>query len=69
MRKYTFFQKGTTQGCFVEVPSPEYHLSPVKAEVKEDEQKKYLTPRFTITVEDVDESIAAILKAGGKVWE
>jgi hypothetical protein len=34
MRKYTFFQKRSTQGCFVEVPSPEYHLSPAKAKVE-----------------------------------
>lgn len=69
MRKYVLFQKGATQGCFVEVPRPEYHLSPTKTGVEEDEQKQYLTPRFTVTVEDVDESIAAIEKAGGKVWE
>ena len=69
MRKYVLFQKGGTQGCFVEVPRPEYHLSPVNTGVEEGEQKQYLTPRFTVTVEDVDNSIAAIEKAGGKVWE
>jgi predicted enzyme related to lactoylglutathione lyase len=69
MRKYVIFQKGSTQGCFVEVPRPEYHLSPIKTGVEGQEQKQYLTPRFTVTVENVDETIQAIEKAGGSVWE
>lgn len=70
-RKYAFFQKGDTMGFtmgrLVEVPRSEYHLSPINTGLAEMEQKQHLTPRFTLVVENIGETIAAIEKAGERV--
>jgi len=62
---YLMFTKGTTNGGFQKV-SPENFLSP--ALHPDNPEQKRISVRVTLNVESVDDTLEAVVKAGGAVY-
>ena len=63
---FVMFNKGHTNGGFVKV-EPEDFLS-AALHPNNDEKKKKLSVRNTVTVDSVDESLKKVEEAGGKLY-
>jgi len=59
------FFKGKTHGAFVQCP--EQHLLTASTD-RENINRTTVAVTVTITVEDIGETLAAVVKNGGKVW-